>query len=368
MGNSFGRLFRVTTFGESHGKALGVVIDGCPAGLKITAEEIQHQLDRRKPGQSKITTNRAESDQVQILSGILDGTTLGTSIGLLIFNKDAKSSAYDDLKDLYRPGHADFTYDARYSLRDWRGGGRASARETAARVAAGAIAAKMLNELVGLRTIAWVEQVHNIKADSDLQAVTAEDIEKNIVRCPDKETAEKITAAIMKAKEMGDSLGGKIRFRVDHCPAGLGAPVFDKLTAELAKACMSIPATRSISFGLGEQAAEMMGYEHNDSFILKGNKKIGTETNNAGGILGGISNGEQIYGTVSFKPTATIRREQKTVTCNLEEVDFQAQGRHDPCVLPRAVPIVEAMLNIVIADHLLQFSVATIERLKKIFK
>jgi len=367
MGNSLGKLFKISTFGESHGKGLGVIIDGCPAGLKISAEEIQQQLDRRKPGQSKITTDRAEVDQVQILSGIFDNTTLGTSIGLMIFNKDAKSTAYLNIKDLYRPGHADLTYDARYGFRDWRGGGRASARETAARVAAGAIAGKMNHELTGMQTLAWVEQVHTIKADIDHQTITPEEIEKNIVRCPDSQAAEKMITAITDAKKQGNSLGGIIRFKVDQCPPGLGAPVFDKLTADIAKACMSIPATRSISFGLGEKAAELTGLEHNDPLFLKNNQKIESLDNRAGGILGGISNGESLYGTISFKPTATIMHEQKTVTCNFQETTFKASGRHDPCVLPRAVPIVEAMLNLVLADHLLRYSVAKMSRLKRIF-
>ncbi|MCP4751437.1 MAG: chorismate synthase [Proteobacteria bacterium] len=367
MGNTFGRLFRVSTFGESHGKALGVVIDGCPAGLEIASEEIQHQLDRRKPGQSEITTSRSEADRVQILSGVFEGVSLGTSIGLTISNTDAKSSSYTDLKDLYRPGHADYTYDARYGIRDWRGGGRASARETAVRVAAGAVAGIMLRELVGLRTLAWVDRIYTIEADIDPMEVTAENIEKSLVRCPHGPASEKMVEAVKAAKKQGNSLGGRIRFRIDGCPAGLGAPVFDKLTAELAKACMSIPAARSVGFGLGERAAELTGAEHNDPFMVKEGRRIGTETNRAGGMLGGISTGEQIYGAVSFKPTATIRQEQKTVTKNLEETLFQAGGRHDPCVLPRAVPIVEAMLDLVIADQILLYSIATMDRLKKIF-
>lgn len=367
MGNSLGKLFKISTFGESHGKALGVIIDGCPAGLTITAEEIQQQLDRRKPGQSKITTDRAEVDHVQILSGIFEDTTLGTSIGLMISNRDAKSNAYLNIKDLYRPGHADLTYDARYGLRDWRGGGRASARETAARVAAGAIAGKMIHELTGMQTLAWVEKIHSIQADIDNKSVTADAIEKNIVRCPDTVAAEKMISAITEAKNQGNSLGGIIRFKVDQCPAGLGAPVFDKLTADIAKACMSIPATRSITFGLGEKAAELTGLEHNDPLFMNENHQIESSDNRAGGILGGISNGETIYGTISFKPTATIMHEQKTVTCNFQETTFKASGRHDPCVLPRAVPIVEAMLNLVLADHLLRYSVANMSRLKRIF-
>ncbi len=367
MGNTFGNLFRVTTFGESHGKALGVVVDGCPAGLEIATEEIQFELNRRKPGQSKITTNRSEADRVQLLSGIFQGVSLGTSIGMMILNADAKSSAYNDLKELYRPGHADYTYDARYGVRDWRGGGRASARETSARVAAGTVAKIMLRELLGLETLAWVEQIYDVKATIDLEDVVSDRIDGNLVRCPDEQAAKKMIAAISEAKKQGNSLGGKIRFRIDRCPAGFGAPVFDKLTADLAKACMSIPATRSVGFGLGEKAVEMTGYEHNDPFVVDGNR-IGTETNKAGGVLGGISSGEQIYGEIVFKPTPTIQREQKTVSKDRRETSFKARGRHDPCVLPRAVPIVEAMLNLVLADHLLQYSIATMDRLQKIFQ
>ena len=367
MGSVLGKLFRVSTFGESHGKALGVVIDGCPAGLEISVETIQAQLDRRKPGQSKITTNRDEADTVQILSGVYDGLTLGTAIGLIIFNKDAKSTAYSDLKELYRPSHADYTYEARYSHRDWRGGGRASARETAARVAAGAIAGELLKKLSRTESLAWVEQVHHLKASVDRTTVTKKAVEANIVRCPDETIAEEMISAIKAAKSEGNSLGGKVGFRINHCPPGFGAPVFDKLTADFAKAIMSIPATRSVNFGLGEAAAEMTGEEHNDPFCVKENQVIGTVTNNAGGILGGISNGEQIYGTVSFKPTATILRPQKTVNRDKKEIEFKARGRHDPCVLPRAVPIVEAMLNLVLVDHLLQYSIASMERLRRIF-
>lgn len=367
MSNTFGNLFRVTTFGESHGPGLGVVIDGCPAGLKISIDDIQLELNRRKPGQSKITTGRSETDRVQILSGIFEGISLGTPIAMIIMNSDADSPAYDNLKDLYRPGHADFTYEMRYGVRDWRGGGRASARETVARVASGAIAQIMLKELAGLETLAWVDQIHNLKADINLQDVTKNEVEKNMVRCPDQRTAGEMITAISEAKARGDSLGGKIGFRIDNCPAGLGAPVFDKLTAELARACMSIPASRTVSFGLGSKVLEMTGYEHNDRFVIKNGKRIGTETNNAGGLLGGISNGEQIYGTVVFKPVATIGRRQKTISTSFKEIEFQAGGRHDPCVLPRAVPIVEAMINLVMADHILQYSIATIDRLKKIF-
>ncbi len=368
MGNVFGSIFRISTFGESHGKALGVVIDGCPAGLEIAESIIQKQLDRRKPGQSKITTNRSESDSVQILSGVFEGKTTGTPICLTVFNKDAKSVAYNNMKELYRPGHADYTYDVRYLHRDWRGGGRASARETAARVAAGAVAGQLLKKLTGAQSLAWVEQIHKYKAEIDLTQVTFEQVESNMVRCPDKTIADKMIDAISEAKKKGNSLGGKIRFRITNCPAGFGSPVFDKLTADLAKAIMSIPATRSVSFGLGEEAMELTGEEHNDPFCIVDGKTIGTTTNKAGGMLGGISNGQDIYGTVIFKPTATILINQQTVTRDKQETEFKAKGRHDPCVLPRAVPIVESMLNLVLADHLLRFSIASIERLEKIFE
>ncbi len=368
MGNTFGRLFSITTFGESHGKALGAVVDGCPAGLEIAEKAIQYQLDRRKPGQSKITTNRSEADTVQILSGVYEGRSLGTSIGMLIANQDARSASYKDMRDLYRPGHADYTYDARYGFRDWRGGGRASARETAARVAAGAIAGILIKELARIECLAWVEQIHKIKSDIELESVDATGVESNIVRCPDQTAAEKMIEAITQAKQKGNSLGGKIRFRIDNCPPGLGSPVFDKLTAEMAGGLMSIPATRSVAFGLGEAAIEMTGEEHNDPFVMDEQQRISTETNNAGGMLGGISNGQPIYGTVCFKPTATILRTQKSVSRQGENIEFKARGRHDPCVLPRAVPIVEAMLNLVLADHMLQFAIATTGRLKQIFE
>lgn len=367
MGSIFGRVFQVSTFGESHGKAVGVIVEGCPSGLEISSEEIQQQMDRRKPGQSKITTHRLESDEVWILSGIFEGKTLGTSIGLLINNKDARSDAYDNMKDLFRPGHADYTYYARYDHRDWRGGGRASARETAARVAAGAIAGKFLKEAGGIESLAWVEEIHHHKADVDRERVTPEQVEANIVRCPDASAADQMIASIEAAKNQGDSLGGKIGFRVTNCPPGLGAPVFDKLTADIAKALISIPASRSVGFGLAEKAVELTGREHNDPFIINEKGDIRTDGNNAGGVLGGISNGEMIWGTVTFKPTATILQEQQTVSLNKDEVTFTAKGRHDPCVLPRAVPIVEAMLNLVLADHLLQYATATMKRIKTIF-
>ncbi len=364
MGNSFGNIFCLTTFGESHGGGIGAILDGCPAGLEISREEIQVELDRRKPGQSKITTARKEADQVQILSGVKDGVTLGTSIGLLILNEDAKSKSYDNLAELFRPSHADYTYQARYGLRDHRGGGRASNRETAARVAAGAIAKKLLFTLVGSTTLAWVEVIHQIQGEINPLQVTLDQIEANAVRCPDPVAAEKMYAAIAQAKREGNSLGGGLAFLVRGLPAGLGSPVFDKITARIAQGLMSIPATRSIGFGLGAAAAQMKGSEHNDPFILK-QGRVTTPDNKAGGVLGGITSGDELYGQLFFKPTATLFMEQETVTQSLEPVRFIAQGRHDPCVLPRAVPIVEAMINLVLADELLGFAVANTDRLKK---
>lgn len=370
MSNSFGTLFRITTFGESHGKGLGVIIDGCPAGLEITAEEIQIELDRRKPGQSHITTARKEKDQVEILSGIYDGKTLGTSIGLVIYNEDAKSKSYDNLKELFRPSHADYTYQAKYGFRDHRGGGRASNREATARVAAGAVAKKLIRELAGIETLAWVEEIHGIKSGLALEEVTFEAIEANIVRCPDPAKAEEMIACVEEAKHQGDSVGGVIRFRVDNAPPGLGSPVFDKITATMAHGLMSIPATRSVSFGMGREASLLKGSEHNDEFVPKPgmpHSQVGTLTNKAGGVLGGMTSGEPIHGEVSFKPTATIFKDQKTVTHQGEEILFQAKGRHDPCVLPRAVPNVEAMLNLVLADELLLLATNSLDRLKKSF-
>ena len=367
MGNTFGNLFRITTYGESHGVGVGVVIDGCPSGVNVFTEEIQYELNRRRPGQSKLTTARKESDLVKIQSGIYENTTLGTPISLYIKNSDAKSEAYNNLKKLYRPSHADYTYEQKFGFRDWRGGGRASNRESVGRVASGAIAKKILNELCGIQTQAWVDQVYHIRSNVDFEKISAESIEANEVRCPDPEAAILMRVAILKAKNSGDSLGGNIRFRVTNCPPGIGNPVFGKLTAELAKGLMSIPATRHVSFGEGKNAFQMSGFEHNDQIILNEQDQIRTETNHAGGIVGGITNGEPILGEVSFKPTATIFKEQKTVTTSHEPIKFMAKGRHDPCVLPRAVPIVEAMINLVLIDHILVYTISNIERLKKIF-
>ena len=353
MGDSFGQLFRITTWGESHGGGVGVVIDGCPSGLPLSEDDLQYELDRRRPGQSKITTQRKESDTARILSGVFEGRTTGTAISVMVSNEDAKSHAYDHLKDLYRPSHADFTYDQKFGFRDWMGGGRSSARETVGRVAAGVIAKKLLYNWSQIQTIAWVEQIHEIKASVDKKTVDKKQIEASIVRCPDPETSTDMIEFIHKVRKSGDSVGGIIRAVVRNVPAGLGEPVFDKLTADLAKALMSLPATRGVEFGLGFDSVKLKGSEHNDAFVMR-EGTIRTNTNRSGGIQGGISNGEDIDLRVSFKPTATINFEQDTVTRDGRAVKLKAKGRHDPCVLPRAVPMVEAMINLVLVDHYLR--------------
>jgi chorismate synthase len=353
MGDSFGQLFRITTWGESHGGGVGVVIDGCPSGLPLSEDDLQYELDRRRPGQSKITTQRKESDTAKILSGVFEGRTTGTAISVMVSNEDAKSHAYDHLKDLYRPSHADFTYDQKFGFRDWMGGGRSSARETVGRVAAGAIAKKLLFNWSQIQTLAWVEQIHEIKASVDKKTVDKKQIEASIVRCPDPETSTDMIEFIHKVRKSGDSVGGIIRAVVRNVPAGLGEPVFDKLTADLAKALMSLPATRGVEFGLGFDSVKLKGSEHNDAFVMR-EGTIRTNTNRSGGIQGGISNGEDIDLRVSFKPTATINFEQDTVTRDGRAVKLKAKGRHDPCVLPRAVPMVEAMINLVLVDHYLR--------------
>ena len=353
MGDSFGHLFRITTWGESHGGGVGVVIDGCPAGLAISQSEIQYELDRRRPGQSKITTQRKESDTARILSGTFEGKTTGTAISIMVENQDARPQAYDHLKDLYRPSHADYTYEAKYGFRNWMGGGRASARETIGRVAAGAIAKKLLNHWHNTQTLAWVEQIHTLKADIEAASVTEELIEQSIVRCPDPEASKMMEERILEIRKKGDSVGGIIRATSRNVPVGIGEPVFDKLTADLAKALMSLPATRGVEFGLGFQSVSMIGSEHNDAYVMK-DGEIRTRSNRSAGIQGGISNGEDIELRIAFKPTATINHEQETVTRNAESTTLQAKGRHDPCVLPRAVPMVEAMIHLVLADHYLR--------------
>ena len=353
MGDSFGHLFRITTWGESHGGGVGVVIDGCPSGLEISEAEIQYELDRRRPGQSKITTQRKESDSARILSGTFEGKTTGTAISIMVENQDARPQAYDHLKDLYRPSHADYTYEAKYGIRNWMGGGRASARETIGRVAAGALAKKLLKHWNGTQTLAWVEQIHTLRADINPSTVTEEQIEQSIVRCPDPEASKAMEQRILDVRKKGDSVGGIIRAMSRNVPVGLGEPVFDKLTADLAKALMSLPATRGVEFGLGFQSVSLSGSEHNDAYIIK-DGEVRTRSNRSAGIQGGISNGEDIDLRIAFKPTATINHEQETVTRNAKSTTFQAKGRHDPCVLPRAVPMVEAMIHLVLADHYLR--------------
>lgn len=350
-GNSFGEKFRITTFGESHGAAIGVVIDGCPAGVEIDFQKIQLELNRRKPGQSAITSARKESDEFEILSGIFEGKTLGTPIAIIVRNEDAKSKDYQYLKDSYRPSHADYTYKQKYGIRDYRGGGRSSARETVARVAAGAIAKQIL-ETKGIKINAFVNQVGTIKLQKHYSNLDFNLIESNIVRCPDENIAKQMIDAIEDVKKQGDTLGGTIQCVIQNTPIGLGEPVFDKLHAVLAHAMLSINAVHGFEYGSGFEGASKKGSENNDEFY-NDNGKIKTKTNYAGGILGGISTGEDIYFNVAFKPIATILKEQKSVNTNGEEITLQNEGRHDPCVLPRAVPIVEAMAALVILDSVL---------------
>jgi chorismate synthase len=360
MGNTIGQLFRVTTFGESHGGGIGVVIDGCPPRIDITEEEIQRELDRRRPGQSKITTQRKEEDRCEILSGVFSGTTLGTPIAIVVRNKDARPEDYARIKTTFRPSHADFTYEAKYGIRNWQGGGRASARETVGRVAAGAVAKKILSILYSeFEIVAYVAQIHEVTAKINRSSVKVKDVEKNAVRCPDTAAAKKMESLIEKIRDEGDSVGGVIECVVRGIPPGLGEPVFDKLEADLAKAMMSIPATKGFEIGSGFAATRMRGSKHNDPFEMRSGK-IRTTTNNSGGVQGGISNGEEIYFRVAFKPTATIGREQKTVSTSHQQTSLAARGRHDPCVLPRAVPIVEAMASLVLCDHALRQQAITL--------
>jgi len=349
MGNTFGTAFRVTTFGESHGGGVGCVVDGCPAGLKLAEADIQGDLDRRRPGQSRLTSARREPDTVEILSGVFEGKTLGTPIAMLVRNRDARASEYRAMKDVYRPSHADFTYDAKHGFRNWQGGGRASARETIGRVAAGAIAKKLLKRAHRIEILAYVVQVHTVRATVDASKVTRRRIEATPVRCPEKRAAEAMILEVDRARRAGDSVGGILECVVRRVPPGWGEPVFEKLEARLAGAMLSIPATKGFEIGSGFRGAAMTGSEHNDPFYMEG-KRVRTRTNCSGGIQGGISNGEDIVFRTAFKPTATIRKPQETVTRRGRAVTLKARGRHDPCVLPRAVPIVEAMAALVLAD------------------
>jgi chorismate synthase len=353
MGNTFGHLFRITTFGESHGGGVGVVIDGCPPQLAISEAEIQVDLDRRRPGQSKITTPRKESDTCEIISGVFEGKTLGTPIAILVRNQDARSQDYDEMAVKYRPSHADATYDAKYGIRNWKGGGRSSARETIGRVAAGAIAKKILKEVAGIEIVGYVKRIKDIEAVVDSNTVTLEQVESNIVRCPNAECAETMIDRIDRARRDKDSLGGVVECVARNVPKGLGDPVFDKLEADLAKGVMSLPATKGFEIGSGFAGTTMTGSEHNDEFYIDQNGETRTASNRSGGVQGGISNGENILIRVAFKPTATIGKEQRTVTKDGEETLLAAKGRHDPCVLPRAVPMVEAMVALVLCDRFL---------------
>jgi chorismate synthase len=357
-GNSFGQLFRVTTFGESHGNAIGVIIDGCPAGLQVDMGLISQEMKRRRPGSSAITTQRQEEDEVEILSGVYRDITTGAPVCMVIRNKDQRPADYESMEDVLRPSHADFTYREKYGIRDHRGGGRSSARETAARVAAGALARMLLGES-NIRIHAFVSAVGPVKLKASLQEIDPEKADENMVRCPDKETADEMIRYIEKVRAEGDSTGGIITCMVRNCPVGLGEPVFDKLHADLGKAMLSINAVKGFEIGSGFSSAAMRGSEHNDGFVMK-EGKTGTRTNNSGGIQGGISNGEDINFNVAFKPVSTIAREQQTLTTEGEEITFSAKGRHDPCVVPRAVAIVEAMAALVLADHLLRSRTAKI--------
>jgi len=355
VGNSFGHSFRISTFGESHGGAVGVVIDGCPPRLAISGEEIQVELDRRRPGQSTLTTPRQEADEVEILSGVFEGMTLGSPIALLVRNKDARPTAYEQFKELYRPSHADYTTQAKYGIRNWQGGGRASARSTVAHVAAGAIARKLLRELCGVEIIGWVSEIKDIASEVNVETVTRSEVEANPVRCPDPDAARAMEAAIHEARRRQDSLGGVVTCAARGVPPGLGMPIFDKLEADLAKAMLGLPASKGFEIGSGFAGTRLYGSEHNDPFIPgKVPGQIRTATNRSGGVQGGISNGETIYFRTAFKPTATISQEQQTVDQHGKAAVLAATGRHDPCVLPRAVPIVEAMTCLVLADHLLR--------------
>ncbi len=354
MASTFGTLFRVTTFGESHGGAVGVVVDGCPPRLALDSAHIQADLDRRRPGQSRLVTQRHESDTAEMLSGVFGGCTTGAPIAILVRNSDARPEAYHHLRDVYRPSHADFTYDAKYGFRDWTGGGRASARETVGRVAAAAIARKLLHTAAGIEVLGWVQSVKDVEAAVDPTAVTLADVEAAATRCPDPEASTRMVEAIDKARHDGDSLGGVVECVCRGVPAGLGEPVFDKLDAALAGALLSLPASKGFEIGSGFSGTRLTGLSHNDPFRADPSDGIRTVSNRSGGVQGGISNGEDIVLRVAFKPTATIASEQQSVTRGGEAVTVAARGRHDPCVLPRAVPMVEAMALLVLADHWLR--------------
>jgi chorismate synthase len=361
-GNSFGSAFKVTVFGESHGEMVGMVIDGCPAGLDIDMDFIQYEMDRRKPGQSKITTQRKEADEVKFVSGIFEGKTTGTPITGLITNTDQRSNDYSHIQNKFRPSHADFTYDQKYGHRDYRGGGRSSARETAARVMAGAIAKQILKKF-GIEIYAYVSKVGTIEMTQNTSNVDYKLIESNIVRCPETEVAKKMISFIEEVKSNGDTIGGVVSCVIKNCPVGLGEPVFDKLHADLGKAMLSINAVKGFEYGSGFSGVELKGSMHNDEFLTT-NGKVTTKTNHSGGIQGGISNGMDIDFKVAFKPVATIMKSQESVDTEGKATTVEGKGRHDPCVVPRAVPIVEAMAAITIVDHLIRNQTAQLGNLK----
>ncbi len=353
MGNSFGHLFRITTWGESHGGGVGVVIDGCPPRLELTEADIQPDLDRRRPGQSAIVTPRREADRVQIMSGTFEGKTLGTPISMWVKNEDARPEAYSEMAEKFRPSHADYTYQVKFGIRNWQGGGRTSARETIGRVAAGAVARKILRQQYGVEILAYVKQVQRIQARIDTAKVTAANIESNIIRCPDPAAAAKMIALIERIRRKGDTVGGAIECVARGVPVGWGEPVFDRLEADLAKAMLSLPASKGFEIGSGFAGTLLTGLQHNDPFRNRSGK-VRALTNNSGGIQGGISNGEEIFFRVAFKPVATVMHEQETVDKDFKNTTLKGRGRHDPCVLPRAVPIVEAMTALVLVDHALR--------------
>ncbi len=359
MSSTYGKLFKISTFGESHGPGIGVVIDGCPAGLPVNTEFIQHELDRRKPGQSRITTQRREADEFEVLSGLFDGQTQGTPIALLIRNTDQRSKDYGHIAEQFRPSHADYTYQTKYGSRDYRGGGRSSARETAARVAAGAIA-KLLLQQQDVQINAYVSQVGKLKLEKPYAELNLALAEENAVRCPDPDMAEQMFQYIDEIRKRGDSVGGVVDCVVTGVPTGWGEPVFDKLHAELGKAMLSINAVKGFEYGSGFAGAELFGSEHNDEFYTDAHGRIRTKTNHSGGVQGGISNGETIYFRTAFKPVATIMQDQDSVDVNGQPVTVSGKGRHDPCVVPRAVPIVEAMAALVLADMYLRNKVARV--------
>jgi chorismate synthase len=351
MSNSYGTLFKISTFGESHGEAVGVIVDGCPAGIDVDLNFIQNELDRRKPGQSKITTQRKEEDRIEILSGVFEGKSTGSPIAMMVRNADARSKDYSHIAEKFRPSHADYTYHVKYGVRDYRGGGRSSARETLARVAAGALAKTVLSQL-GISIQAYVSQVGPLKLNKTYKELDLSKTEDNILRCPDPVMAEEMIAFIDQTRKDCDTVGGVVTAVIQGCPVGLGEPAFDKLHAELGKAMLSINAVKGFEYGSGFEGVEMFGSQHNDKFVMK-DGKVSTETNYSGGIQGGISNGEDIYFRVAFKPVATLMKDQESIDSSGNIATVSGKGRHDPCVVPRAVPIVEAMAAVVILDHYL---------------